>query len=77
MADYSYVKTLSGYAGTAYVFETEKGHVMVSRAHTFDRGDETMIFEWDVRTGKVKSWSDLYAGYGEDHEVALRNWLSK
>lgn len=77
MADYAYIKTLSGYAGTAYVFETKKGFVMVSRANTFDHGDETMIFKWNVKTNEVDDWTDLYAGYGEDHEVALRNWLSE
>lgn len=72
-----WVKSLSGYAGLASVYDTTKGTVVVSRANTFDRGDETMIFKWDARLDKVSDWSELYVGYGETHEEALYSWLSE
>lgn len=75
--DYQLIKTLSGMAGDARIYQTPLGVVMVSRANTFDRGDETMIFKWGVLEGRVTSWADLYAGYGETHETALNNWLSE
>lgn len=55
---------------------TTGSHIAISRAYTFDRGDETMIFPYDVRTEKVSDWGELYAGYGEDHETALRNYVT-
>lgn len=59
--------------GNANLYQLEDGsHIMVSRTNTFDRGDETMIFEANAE-GKVTNWSDLYAGYGEDHNTALAN----
>ena len=69
------VETLSGYAGDARVYRRQDGlHVLVSRADTPDRGDETMIFKWSTATDSVSNWSDLYAGYGETHEEALANF---
>lgn len=43
---------------------------MISRADTFDHGDETMIFPADSK-GNVTDWTDLYAGYGVDHDEAI------
>lgn len=76
MSDYEYHETLSGYAGVAkvYVSKVDGLAVVVSRANTFDRGDETMIFRYGTAEGKVLDWAELYAGYGEDHETALRNY---
>ena len=48
-------------------------YVIVSRANTSDRGDETMIFPCD-KQGNVTDWGELYAGYGESHDTALNKW---
>ena len=48
-------------------------YIIVSRAATFDRGDETMIFP-ATKEGKVIDFGDLYVGYGEDHNTALHNY---
>lgn len=45
--------------------------IAISRANTFDRGDETMIFRYSFADNKVIDWGELYAGYGVDHETAL------
>lgn len=68
-------KGLTGYKGEAWlVKDNETGnYYVVSRADTFDRGDETMIFPADEE-GEVINWHDLYAGYGEDHETAMQNF---
>ncbi len=55
--------------------EDTGNHYVVSRAVTFDRGDETMIFASD-ENGVVSDWSDLYAGYGEDHDTAIANFAN-
>ncbi len=54
--------------------ETGEG-IAVSRASTFDRGDETMIFPYDLGLNKVSDWGELYAGYGVDHETALHEYV--
>jgi hypothetical protein len=74
MSNFKLVQHLTGYVGDARVYSDGERHVMVSRADTFDRGDETMIFSWDAVKGKVDSWLDLYAGYGVTHEEALLEW---
>lgn len=73
---YSLVEKLDGYAGDARLYEHSKSGriVMVSRAYTFDRGDETMIFKWGMASRSVMDWNELYAGYGETHEEALANY---
>lgn len=48
--------------------------IAISRASTFDRGDETMIFPYDLTDNEVSDWGEVYAGYGESHEEALRNF---
>lgn len=48
-------------------------NIMVSRANTADRGDETMIFPCDL-DGEITSWGDLYQGFRESHEEALSNF---
>lgn len=50
--------------------------IAISRAMTFDRGDETMIFPYDLQSGKVSDWNELYAGLGVTHEEALREFES-
>ena len=72
-----WIKSLRGYPGLASVYNTPKGVVMVSRVNALDRGDETMIFRWDLKNDRVASRSELYAGHGETHDVALLNWLSE
>lgn len=72
---YSLVEKLDGYVGDARVYQSPSGVlVMVSRAYTFDCGDETMIFKWSAASRSVVDWSELYAGYGETHEEALANF---
>lgn len=56
--------------------ETGEG-VAISRAYTLDRGDETMIFPYSLARNEVSDWSELYAGYGVDHETALRVFESE
>lgn len=51
--------------------------IAISRAQTFDRGDETMIFPYDFQANKVSDWGELYAGYGVTHEEALREFESE
>lgn len=76
MSNYEFRETLSGYASVAkvYVNKVDGLAVLVSRANTFDRGDETMIFRYGIAEGEVLDRAELYAGYGEDHETALSNW---
>jgi hypothetical protein len=60
--------------GDANLYQLEDdSYVMVSRADTPDRGDETMIFPANA-DGEVTDWEDLYAGYGESHNEALSNY---
>lgn len=77
MSEYTFVQDVSEkFNGSALLYKNEAGrHVVVSRADTFDRGDETMIFRSNG-SGDVLNWTDLYAGYGETHEEALSNWLN-
>ena len=76
MSKFKFVKNVEGWRGVvkAYRHEDHGQEIAVSRAFTFDRGDETMIFKYDVKNEKVLDWTDLYAGYGETHEEALSNW---
>ncbi|HEY6018513.1 MAG TPA: hypothetical protein VIY48_01000 [Candidatus Paceibacterota bacterium] len=72
---YAHVRDLSGWQGVAKVYKNGYGHyVVVSRANTFDRGDETGIFKWDEVNETVSDWVELYFGYGETHQEALDNW---
>lgn len=72
---YHYVRDLSGWMGVAKVYKNGYGnYIVISRANTPDRGDETMIFVWNETYREVESWIELYAGYGETHEEALNNW---
>jgi hypothetical protein len=61
---------LPGFQGTAHLYTNGTRHIVISRAFTFDRGDETMVFEAN-ESGEVIDWMDLYAGYDVSHEVAL------
>lgn len=54
-----------------YLHKNTGKAIVISRADTFDRGDETMIFAYDLQANKVADWTDLYAGYGRTHEQAL------
>jgi hypothetical protein len=75
MSHFKYVETLRGYAGIAKVYSAVDGSaIMISRANTFDRGDETMIFPYDLFEHKVLDWDELYSGYGEDHATALARY---
>ena len=64
--------------GNAREYEISDGkYVIVSRANTFDHGDEVMVFPSDGN-GKVINWSELYcarAKYGDDmsDETALKS----
>ena len=73
MSNYTYVKNLDGWRGVVKAYRHNNGgqDIVISRANTFDRGDETMIFEFDLQSEQVLNWTDLYAGYGETHEEAL------
>jgi len=44
--------------------------IIISRAFTFDRGDETMAFPADGN-GKLISCSGLFSGHGISHEDLL------
>ena len=74
--NFQLIETFEGWRGDARLYRTPKGQVVVSRANTLDRGDETMIFKWLPLESAV-NWTGLYAGYGESHETALTNWLSE
>lgn len=77
-AEYTFDRVVGGYAGTAHVYRGSEGdYILVSRADTFDRGDETMIFSWDNDTDHVPDWNDLYSGYGEDHATAVKNYVAE
>lgn len=65
--------------GNANLYQLEKPieydggttkYLIVSRAHTMDRGDETMVFPAD-EVGNVLDWGELACGYGETHEDVL------
>lgn len=74
-SSYEYVRTLEGWKGVAKVYKNGHGHhIVISRADTFDRGDETGIFRWDETIQNVSDWEELYFGYGETHQEALDNW---
>lgn len=74
MSEYTKIKELDGWKGEAWLIEVDNKYYAVSRANTFDRGDETMIFSCD-KNGENIDFTDLYAGYGEDHKTAINNWL--
>lgn len=79
MSRFEKVRDVSeGYQGEAWLIrDTHYGaYFVVSRANTWDRGDETMIFA-STSDGAVTDWMDLYAGYGEDHQTAIDNWESQ
>ena len=76
MREYRVIDDSIKWVGDVWHIEVDGVYFLVSRANTFDRGDETMIFAGDEH-GKVTNWADLYAGYGEDHETAIRNWLDE
>lgn len=57
-----------------YRHVTTNEGIVVSRAFTFDRGDETMIFTYDLELNEVSDWGELYAGYGVTHEEALQSF---
>lgn len=46
--------------------------IAISRAYTFDQGDETMIFPYDLVNNRVADWGELYSGHGESHTYALK-----
>jgi hypothetical protein len=75
MSGFYEVSKLKGWRGDARLYkdgETDK-YIVISRADTFDRGDETMIFS-STSDAHISDWTELYAGYGETHEVALDNY---
>lgn len=69
------VKDVTGWQGDVWlVKDTVTGKFYtVSRNHTFDRGDETMIFASD-EDGETTDWSDLWSGYGVDHADAIASF---
>ncbi len=78
MSQYEFVKDVQ-WVGDVKIYRHKitGNHIAVSRAFTSDRGDETMIFAYDLTTDSVSDWTDLYAGYGESHERALANFESE
>jgi hypothetical protein len=76
---FEHVRDISNMVGVAWLIRDTTGfnHYVVSRvagrADIFNHGDETMIFASDS-TGHIYDWTDLYAGYGEDHETAILNF---
>jgi hypothetical protein len=76
MREYQVINDNIQWKGKVWHIEVGGEYFLVSRARTLDRGDETMIFAGD-ENAKVTSWLDLYAGYGEDHATAIRNWLDE
>lgn len=73
-----YVRNLSGWNGVAKLYRnaTTDEYYVVSRANTSDRGDETMIFKSLDSEGDSVDFTDLYAGYGVDHETAVAEFTS-
>lgn len=74
--DYEVINDDIHWVGLVWHIKVDGEYYVVSRADTFDRGDETMIFRAD-ENGEVTSWLDLYASNGEDHKTAIENWLSE
>lgn len=77
MSNYTHVRDVR-WNGSVKIYKHNKTGegIAISRALTFDRGDETMIFPYDLTKDKVSDWGELYAGYGVDHETALREFES-
>lgn len=69
---FEFVKELHGWRGVAKLYRDARddSFVIVSRADTLDRGDETMAFLGN-RKGEVLDWNEMAAGYGVDHETLL------
>lgn len=76
MREYRVIDDSIRWNGDVWHIEVDGKFYLVSRANTFDRGDETMIFPGD-ENAEVTSWGEVYAGYGEDHATAIRNWLDE
>lgn len=76
MSNYKFVRTLEGFRGVAKAYRHTGGgqDIVISRVYTPDRGDETMIFPYDLKNDKVIDWGDLWAEYGVDHETTLANF---
>ncbi len=72
MSNYEFVKEVQ-WVGDVKIYRhksTGEG-IAISRAFTGDRGDETMIFAYDLATDAVSDWTDLYSACGVGHETAL------
>jgi hypothetical protein len=76
MREYRVINDTIRWVGDVWHIEVDGKYYAVSRADTFDRGDETMIFPADENC-KVTDWGEVYAGYGEDHKTAIENWLDE
>lgn len=58
------IRALSGFAGTAYLYELHTGQrVVASAANVPFSGPETLVFPADVN-GKVTGWSEIGGGRG-------------
>lgn len=75
MSKFEFIKAIR-WQGEVKIYRNDKdgSHIAISRAFTFDRGDETMIFPYDLESDSVIDWGELYAGYGVDHETALSEY---
>lgn len=71
---YTLIKKMQ-WKGEVWLIKVGSDYFAVSRADTFDKGDETMIFA-SSEDGEAIIFEDLYVGYGEDHETAIKNWLT-
>lgn len=76
MREYRVIDDSIRWVGEVWHIEVGGNFYLVSRAFTFDRGDETMIFPGD-ESGEVTDWGEVYAGYSVDHATAIRNWLDE
>lgn len=69
---FEFIRDIQGWKGVVKFYKDTRddSYVLVSRADTFDRGDETMAFPAD-KDGDVLDWEELGAGYGITHEELL------
>lgn len=65
----SKVIKMTGYRPLSHVIQTDDGnYYMVDSNDTFDRGFETMVFDWDIKRDEVSDWVDNYQELHDDYE---------
>ena len=65
-------KNEDGWKGISWLIKIKNKFYIVSRNDTFDRGDETMIFNCNNQ-GIVSEWTEVYAELKSSHKTTIKN----